>query len=156
MVRLIPTLCAAERAAFLSTAQRFLRVPYKHRGRSFKGVDCIGLPMVVLGMLGYRAQDRRDYSPAPDGVTLRASLVAHLGDPISLEQAQPGDIALMRWYESKRVIWFNHVGILTPYHLGGFSLLHSYMPNKEVIEHRLGKPWDRRVVEVFSLTGEAA
>lgn len=158
MSRLIPKLSADERAAFIANVRLFMtcgenggRVKYKHRGRSFRGVDCIGMPAVALAMLGYRGDTPAFYSPAPDGHTLRDGLIAHFGDPIPLSQAQPGDIPLMRWHQSHGKRWFNHVGVLVPYYLGGLGIIHSLADNKEVVEHNLGTPWDRRIVEVYSL-----
>lgn len=155
MNRILPRLSAEQRTAFIAAARSFRDVPFKRRGRSFRGVDCVGLPVCALAMIGLSANDLRVYSPRPDGVTLRATLVAHLGPPIPVPDAQPGDIALMRWHESNGTVWHNHVGIFTPYHLGGLSLLHAFKPAGRVIEHNIESPWDRRIAEVFSLGGDA-
>lgn len=143
-------------------------VRYRHRGRSLKGVDCIGLPMYLLTQIGVDGEDVDGYSAIPDGELLRESLRERLGEPISPWEARPGDIPLMRWYETKERNWLNHVGILTrlpyavpnPKHpLERFALLHSFKEpanTGRVMEHRIDAKWCRRIVEVYSLTGGVA
>lgn len=148
MSRLVAPLDDAERAAFIAEARTYLRVPFRHTGRSRRGVDCVGLVAVALAAVGREVDDRRDYGRDPVRDGLRDVLVAHFGDPIA-DEPQPGDVALMRWHEASGVPLFNHVGILTDYPLGGLALLHALHSNREVVEHRLAGPWPRRVVEVY-------
>jgi cell wall-associated NlpC family hydrolase len=138
MSRLSAPLSAAERTAFIARARELLGAPYRHRGRSERGVDCIGLVVYALAPLR-DLHDRRVYSPAPDGVQLRDALTAHFGDPVS--DLQPGDVVLMRWHQHP-----NHVALVTDYPTGGLALLHSYAQAKHVVEHRLAEPWPRRIV----------
>lgn len=160
--RLIPPLLPEERAAFIAYARTFLtagpdggRVRFKHHGRNYRGVDCIGLCVASLAAVGREANDLRRYPRTPDGHTLRAALVEHLGAPV--DTLQPGDIALMRWYESQGNRWDTHVGIITDYPVdpNSLAMIHAYQQadradgGGEVIEHRLGAPWDRRIVEGF-------
>lgn len=162
MTRLIPHLTEAERVEFIATAQSLLTgnkkrgpVRFKHMGRSTKGIDCIGVPVWTyreMG-LGTLVHDLDRYSRAPDGVTLREALRAHLGPAVKLAAGRAGDIALMRWYdkrgEGSNVGWHNHVGILTDYPYGGLALLHSYLGNRKVVQHRIDAVWARRIVEVY-------
>ncbi len=148
MSRLVAPLDDAERAAFVAEARTYLRVPFRHAGRSRRGVDCSGVVVVALGAVGREVADRRDYGRDPVRDGLRDVLVAHFGDPITGEP-EPGYVALMRWHEAGGVPLFNHVGILTDYPLGGLALLHALHSNREVVEHRLAGPWPRRVVEVY-------
>jgi cell wall-associated NlpC family hydrolase len=154
MTRLVAPLDAAERAAFIAEARTYLRVPFRHTGRSRRGVDCVGLVAVALAAVGRDVADRRDYGRDPVRDGLRAVLVDHFGEPVwrkgePMEALQPGDVALMRWHEAGGVHLFNHVGILTDYPLGGVALLHALAQNREVVEHRLAEPWTRRVIEAF-------
>lgn len=155
--RIVAPLSDEERTVFIAVVRSFLtagknggRVEYRHRGRNFRGVDCIGVPIYAMGVIGRDIRDLRVYSPAPDGHTLRDALIAHLGQPIAPEDMQPGDIALMRWHQLNGLDLFNHVGVVTPYPIAGhLALLHSYAPNQQVTEHIIGEPWDRRIVEGF-------
>ena len=147
MSRLVAPLTAAERDAFIAEARTYLRVPFRHTGRSRRGVDCVGLVAVALAAVGREVADRRDYGRDPVRDGLREVLVAHFGEPVA--EAQPGDVALMRWHESNGVQLYCHVGILTDYPLGGLALLHAHSQNRQVVEHRLAGPWPRRVVETY-------
>lgn len=163
-MRILAPLSDDERIAFIAAARTFLtagpdggRVPFRHHGRSYKGVDCIGFCGLSLRAVGRYFQDLKQYPRTPDGSTLRQGLVAHLGESLTPEQMQPGDIALMRWHESDEKRWDTHVGIITDYPVdpSSFAMIHAYRQADdpkgigEVIEHRLGAPWDRRIVEVF-------
>lgn len=137
-----------ERATFISTARSYERVPFRHTGRTKAGLDCVGLIVVSLAAVGREIADRRDYgrNPVEDG--LRDVLVEHFGDPIT-DEPRAGDIPLMRWHREGDVHLFNHVGIFTDYPLGGLALIHALFSNREVVEHRVGGPWPRRIVEVW-------
>lgn len=146
-MRLVEPLTDAERAAFIAEARTWLRVPFRHTGRSRRGVDCVGLVAVALAKVGREVADRRDYGRDPVRDGLREVLVSHFGEPVA--EMQPGDVALMRWHEPMGVRLFCHVGIVTDYPLGGLALIHAHSQNREVVEHRLAGPWPRRIVEVW-------
>lgn len=153
-MRLVEPLSDTERARFITAARSLLRTPFRHTGRTPRGVDCVGLVVVALQAVGREVSDRRDYGRNPVRDGLRDVLVAHFGEPVwrqgePLEALQPGDVALMRWHQDGAVHLFNHVGIVTDYPLGGPALLHALHSNREVVEHRLAGPWPRRVVEAF-------
>lgn len=176
MSRLLPILSAPERAVAIQEARRLLTagkgrfagrpVRWRHQGRTLRGLDCLGLIDWVLGRLGVVGDYAVDYSPDPDGVRLQEGLRRHFGEPIwKLGDEKPkreilaGDVVLMRWHErmqdGRKIVLPNHVGFLTevPYSGGGFGVLHCYAAQKSVTEHRLAAPWDRRILEVYSLTG---
>jgi hypothetical protein len=167
-MRLIEPLTDAEREAFVAACRALLTanagkaVPYGHRGRGWK-VDCIGVPIIGLAAVGRTVEDERRYSPRPDGHTLKEVLTRHLGDPIAtasrtpdralLEGLQPADIVLMRWNQPNGLRLHCHVGVVTDAarYEGGerLCLLHAWADNHEVVEHGIGTPWDRRIVEVY-------
>jgi len=141
MTRLVAPLTAEESAAMVAAARTFLRVPYKHRGRSRAGVDCIGLIACALQAVGRDIEDREAYSPAPQGDSLHEAAAYHLGTPVPKDAMQPGDVVLLRWFKHP-----NHVALVTPYPYGGLALLHSFKASHEVIEHRLDDEWRSRIV----------
>jgi cell wall-associated NlpC family hydrolase len=153
MTRILPT--DLDRSAFIAAARSLDGMKFRPQARGLRGVDCVGLCVFALAQMGIQCEDMQGYSNEPDGKTLRANLEKHLGAPVT--QWRAGDIVLMRWYETKRKCWDNHVGILTDYPLGGFALLHADGTSgvRRVVEHRLGSPWDRRISAVYSLTGAA-
>lgn len=159
MERILPRLSGADRTAFIAAARSLLGVPFKHKGRTAAGVDCVGLCVYALKQIGHDCEDLADYSMSPDGVTLQQKVEAHLGPPT--KNWQPGDIVLMRWHESDKV-YCNHVGILglAPYGRV-WTLIHSHRESarrkgeeNRVKEVRLAEPWGRRVFAVYSLTGD--
>lgn len=177
MSRIIPILSPPERAVAIQEARGLLTaskrkgeagkpVRWRHQGRTLRGLDCLGVPIWVLGRLGVVPEDAADYSPNPDGVRLEDALLRHFGEPIwRLGNERPrwriraGDIVLMRWTErvqdGKKIVLPNHVGMLTPlpYDPEGLAVLHCYAAQKTIVEHRLAAPWDRRILAVYSLTG---
>lgn len=148
-MRLIEPLTDVERAVFIAEARTYLRTPFRHAGRSRRGIDCLGLIVCGLAAAGRAIGDRRDYGRDPVRDNLRGEMVSRFGAPLPPQSMQPGDIALMRWHEEGGVKLFNHVGILTHYPLGELALLHALWANRKVVEHRLAGPWPRRIVEVF-------
>lgn len=141
MTRLIAPLSAGERTGFITAARAFLDTPFRHRGRSLRGIDCLGLVACSLQAVGVTPQDERLYGrePEPDGEKLRAALMAHFGEPVS--KLTPGCVVLMQWHKRP-----NHVAIVGDYP-GGLSLIHALAEQQRVVEHRLAAPWDRRIVQ---------
>lgn len=150
MARTVARLSAKQRTAMVAAARSFLGVPFKHRGRSRRGVDCVGLVVVALAAVKRTVVDRRHYGRKPEEDGLYEVLCDHLGDPVPMETMRPGDVVLMAVYASIREAHLpNHVGIITEYPGGGFALLHSLAMNKEVIEHRLDDAWASRIRGVW-------
>lgn len=149
--RIISPLSDDQRAALIAAARTFRDVPYRHRGRSHHGVDCIGLVGCAFLAIGIQFQDQRVYSPAPDGSLLAEALTAHLGDPVwTAGSREPmalrrGDVTLMRWHKHP-----NHIGLVTDYPLSGqVAIIHSYSEAQRVVEHRIADPWPRRIVAAW-------
>jgi cell wall-associated NlpC family hydrolase len=145
--RLIAPLSAEERAGFIAAARSYLGVPFKHRGRSARGIDCVGLVAVALAAVGRQIADEKAYGRDPVRDGLRDRLIAHLGSPVT--DYQPGDVLLLRWHMAGPVHLFNHVAIATDCPYGGLNMIHALAQNKAVVEHRIGEPWPRRIVEAF-------
>ena len=143
MTRLVAPLTAEESAAFIAAARRLAGTPFKHRGRSERGVDCLGLVKVALDAVGRETADERLYGrePEPEGLRLRAALREHFGAPVPL---QAGCVVLMRWHALP-----NHVAIVGDYVHGGLSLIHALASEGRVVETRLADPWPRRIVEGY-------
>ena len=149
-MRTLPRLPEATRAAFLAAARAYVGVRWRHLGRSQKGVDCIGLVIAALRDCGVAVDSPPTYTREPDG-TLRDGLIERLGEPVTDWRA--GDVVLMRWNTLNGP--HCHVGILGT-NRGEWTLLHAYLAEQRVVEHRLDGHWPRRIADVFSLTGGAA
>lgn len=140
--RLIEPLTDDERRAFISAARARIGTPFRHRGRTATGLDCIGLLVVALHAAGRVPVDRRTYGRQPDRDRLRETVREHFGPPVS--DMRPGDIVLMRWSDRPQ-----HVAIVGDYAHGGLSLIHSDNAFGAVTEHRYAAPWAARVLEIY-------
>lgn len=119
-------------ADVVRVARSFVGVRYVHQGRSRDGVDCIGLPRCVRDELGLPLLD------AEPGYT-RTSHSSEMLDfcrrnllAINLANAAPGDLLVQ---VNGRL---RHMAIVGNYPGGGLSLIHAFLPNRKVIECRIG------------------
>lgn len=126
-----------QRMDFVEAARTFLGVPFRHQGRTRRGMDCIGLVVLSLRAAGVSVADRTDYGRTPTAARkLWDSLVAELGPP-ALTRAtpadlQPGDIVAMSWGVAGEA----HVGIVWA-HPEGAGLIHTEASIGEVVEQRI-------------------
>lgn len=127
--------------------REWLGTPWEHQGRTRRGIDCAGLVVVVAHALGLTSYDTTAYGRYPRAGELREHLLEHCepwaGAP------QEGLVAEVAMRREPR-----HVGLIVPYPLGGFALLHS-ATGRGVIEHRLSPEWARRIVALYRLPGVA-
>jgi len=130
-------------AKSIAEARSYIGTPWRHRGRSRFGIDCIGLIVNAVAAGGIVMRDRRDYGREPWRDGLRGELVEHFGDPVI--DLQPGDVVLMRFEDHPEP---GHVGLIADYAHGGLSLIHSYS-RVSVCEHRLDDAWRARIIEGF-------
>lgn len=134
-----------ERAKMLEYARSIVKqAKWRHRGRKPWAVDCIGILVLSVEAAGGTIQDTQHYGREPWNDKLREHLQMRFGDPIPLDQAQPGDIALFKWPDKEP----SHIGILGDYPHGGFSLIHANM-DLGVVEHALAGAWLRLLHEVY-------
>jgi cell wall-associated NlpC family hydrolase len=146
-VRLIAPLTDAERAGMIAAARALVGVPFRHRGRSLRGVDCVGVVAMALATQGRGVEARAHYgrNPANDG--LREVCQAHFGDPVA--ELQAGDVALLAWHDDERNREPNHVGVLFDHPNGGLAMVHALKQNNRVIAHRLEAQHFARIVEGY-------
>lgn len=146
-------LTAKKRLAVIAAARALVDTPFLHRGRSERGIDCLGLVVVALASVGVTTADKRLYgrSPEPEGEELRRVIVEHFGEPTwskdqPIETLKPGTLVTLQWHGRP-----NHVAFVGDYLLGGLSLIHADALVGRVVEHRLADPWPRRIVEGWLL-----
>ena len=140
-----------EPSDIIAQARSWIGTPYHHQAR-LKGVgcDCLGLVVGIADELGLKHVDGRalssfdetDYSRQPDSERLTRMLQSVLHE-IPIREAAPGDLALFTIERNPQ-----HVGLLTEYE-GGLGVIHSYAPSRKVVEHRLDKKWQQRIIKVF-------
>lgn len=143
--RALPMLTPEQRAQLVREARSYLGVRWRHQGRSRQGVDCVGLLIAAFRSTGVEPLDAVGYGRVPYKSKLEEMLRANLGEPIPKEQMRAGDVVLMKWNGAP-----SHVGLLSDYPLGGFALIHAFLQNKCVVEHRMDAAWIDHIVEVYS------
>ena len=131
-------------AKAIAEARSYIGVPWRHRGRSRFGIDCIGLIVNSMAAGGIVMRDRRDYGREPWRDGLQREMIEHFGGPVT--DLQAGYVVLMRFEDHPEP---GHVGIIGDYAHGGLSLIHSYS-RVAVCEHRLDDAWRARIIEGYN------
>lgn len=131
-----------------TAARKYLGIPFRHRGRSVRALDCIGLLVMAFRDCGHEVgNDRQHYGREPHADGLREGLIAEFGQPAS--DMQVGDVALIAYNTEVP----HHVAIVGDYIYGGFSLIHADGMVGKVVEHRLDPMWQRMIIETYRMNG---
>lgn len=126
------------RDAIVAEALTWRGVPFLHQGRTRAGVDCIGLGIKVgeaLGLIG--TTPHPNYIRNADGKDLMAAFRATMGRRKLIDQAEPGDVFLIR--DLQFVI---HVAICID--LNPVKIIHAHYDSGQVIVHRPDQIYDRQ------------
>jgi len=139
-------------------ARRYIDVPFRHRGRDRRGLDCAGLIVAAFRDLGVLLPDFRKYGKEPhnDGLVAHATLA--LGEPIATTPVDgtdllPGDVIVMRFE-----IHPHHMAVVGRHPLGHLSIIHadgdaSPAPGRKkpgrVLEQGLSADMIQRITHVF-------
>lgn len=124
-------------------ARSFVGTPWRHQGRTVRGIDCIGLADMSIGTVRPLAKARTDYGRLPSNGKLRASLIEHFGLPVS-DGLRFGDWVTMKWAGEE-----HHLALVADHPVHPFSLIHASNLDGRVIEHGADPQWRRRIVDVF-------
>lgn len=131
----------------VTAARQYLGVPFRHRGRTARGLDCVGLGWRAYADLGVVLPDLRQYGREPRDERLLKAIKAALGEPVGFgptAELQPGDVPLFDYNDEP-----HHVGIVGWLAYGALSLIHADSIVGEVVEHRLDDAWCARMSWVF-------
>ncbi len=129
-------------AAILARARRLLGTPFRHQGRvPGRGLDCVGLALVVARELGLSAYDWTGYPRLPQPRLLFAHAVRAGFRRKPVERAAGGDLLVMRFHDDPC-----HVAIATE---GACGVIHACARRGRVVEHRLDRRWRARIVDCF-------
>lgn len=123
-------------------ARTFIGAKFRHRGRSPKMMDCVGLGLLAYQKCGVELPDHRHYQPDParHGPGLLEYVERALGKPIATEPVpysmiQDGDVVVIRYVHEP-----HHVAIVGTHPLGYLSLIHAHGLYGRVLEQ--GMPPD--------------
>jgi cell wall-associated NlpC family hydrolase len=117
-------------------ARTWLGVPFRHQGRDRNGVDCIGLPIVILQNLGILPAgfELTNYSRFPHQNELEPRILEYCK---SLKDVTPGCLVALSRHRT-----LAHVAIYTDTD----TIIHAFerAPHASVIEHGFRGMWRRR------------
>jgi cell wall-associated NlpC family hydrolase len=85
------------RQAIVDEARSYLGCPFKHRGRTRNGIDCVGLPIAIGWSLGlHKYEDEVEYTRQSTGHVLLKPFLEHCERLSNPALAQDGDILILR------------------------------------------------------------
>ena len=129
-------------------ASRYIGVPFVHMGRSVRGLDCVGLVVMVARELGMDVLDSTYYGREParnnNAFQLADYLRRNMGEPVQ-RPYQPNDVVMMKLRPRFAPA---HVGIVAP-HKFGLGLIHSYGSIGKVVLQRIDHRRHEQIVEVY-------
>lgn len=130
-------------------ALRYEGSPFLHMGRTAKGMDCVGLLVLVARELGLEVTDSPYYGREParnnNSFQLRDYLIKNLGNPVD-RPYQVNDVVTMRM---RKRFAPHHVAIIAP-HRYGLALIHTYGEVKRVVYQRIDQARHDQICEVWS------
>ena len=141
------------RAQIVAEARSFKGTPYQDKGRmKGRGLDCVGLPLMVAGALGLKDKDGKlihgglytDYSSQPLADYVHQLCMKHLVHR-PVREAKEGDVVSVAVATAPC-----HVGILGRDDAGNLTLIHAFNSGKNiVIEQPIDEKWRRRLRAAF-------
>lgn len=140
-----------DKKEFVANSRTYIGTPFRHRGRTRNGLDCVGLAVRVLMDMDKIVIDKKVYGPEPSKDGLRDYIEQNIGSPVATKedidngfQLELGDILLMKF-----TLEPHHVAIVSDYIYGGDAMIHAYAAVERVVEHRLDDVWRDRILGVY-------
>lgn len=137
----MPSECDLRTAAVVA-ARSWIGVPFRHQGRSRRGVDCVGLLVQIGRALDLPHYDVTGYTRRAQGMGFLEHFRANL-EEIALPQAGPGDVLV--FIES---LYPCHTGVLSDLH-DVPHLIHAHAGRGQVMEEPYHGEWVERVRFAF-------
>lgn len=139
-------------SALADAARGFIGVPFRHRGRSRVGVDCVGLALLAYRDCGVSLPDYRLYGREPhrDGLVQRVTTALGppvMTAPVNRSAIEDGDVVLIR-YEVQP----HHAAVVGVRCYGdteALTLIHAEGVHGAVLEQRLTDDVISRITHVF-------
>jgi hypothetical protein len=138
------------RAEVVAEARRWLGTPFRPKGRSHRGLDCIGLVVVVGTAFDVPHEDQQHYTDWPDPERRLLTELGRFLEPQPLDQSWEGAIGV---FTQDRLP--GHVGIFSLQH-GVRHMIHARMATRRVLEEAFD-PHSReyRLLALFGFPGLA-
>lgn len=130
-------------------AMSYVGCPFQHMGRSRKGLDCVGLLVLVARDMGWTVKDSPHYGREParnnNSFQLADYLRANLGEPVQREP-QPNDVLLLKLRPRFAPA---HVAMVAP-HRYGIGMIHTYGEIGKVVYHRIDQTRRAQIAGVYA------
>lgn len=135
-------------ADVLALARTYLGCPWKHRGRTRTGIDCVGLLIVVGKEFGlHNYLDDVAYRRLSVGSDLIKPFVEHCDRIPDLNKLCSGDILVMR-----DTLFPQHV-VMVAEESGRLSIVHATVHRGAVVEEAMTEDWRRKIISGFKFRG---
>lgn len=130
----------------IEEARSYLGTPWKHQGRTRRGVDCVGFIILAFTKFNIYIKEIKGYSRFPDGIELKKVMDAQPNFK-QVNNIIPGDIILFRIKRDPQ-----HVALAVNSTTADIAIIHSYNGGEaKVIEHDLAPYWRSKIVSVYRL-----
>jgi cell wall-associated NlpC family hydrolase len=132
----------------LALTRTYVGTPWKHRGRTRSGIDCVGLLISVgkeLGLHDY--PDDVGYRRLSTGSDLIKPFVEHCDRIPDLNKLRSGDILIMR-----DTLFPQHV-VMVADDSGRLSIVHATVHRGAVVEESFTDDWRRKIITGFRFRG---
>lgn len=130
-------------------ARRWVDTPYRHKGRSDRGLDCIGLAVVVARSFGIAIADEENYTNWADPQRRLLKVMETHGCRIAHPESPfPGTIGIF-----SQAGLPGHVGIFSRKH-GVVHLIHAHIRHRRVVEEPYAsRDPELRLIRRYELPG---
>ena len=125
----------------VEAARAYLGTPYRHQGRTQRGLDCIGLVLRVAHDLQITDYEVSHYGRVPSGRMMQRLIEEHCRK-IAINQAVIGDMLHMAFEDQPQ-----HVALLTDR-----GMIHADS-RRGVVEHGIGDQWRMKIRAAYQLPG---
>jgi len=122
-----------------SAREGWLGVPYRHQGRTKRGVDCLGLLVCSARDFGLTVVDNLAYGRKPCHETMKEGLLDHMVK-INRADLRPGDVLYIRWPNDPHPL---HLALVTSFNDSGVPIIMHADCDKQrkVVEITLPLNW---------------
>jgi len=127
------------RDEIIKNARECIGVPFRHQGKTMKGMDCRGLLIHAFGKAGLEVNDIKGYGRDPNPSQMNAAMLKVCGK-VSFNEIEPTDIIYFRFNRRP-----THLALYT----GKNSIIHSYLAMRRVVEHEIDREWINSIVCVY-------
>jgi hypothetical protein len=118
---------AYTRDDIVKAGRSYIGTPFKFRGRSRLGIDCVGLLYCIGQDIGFPIEDDQTYSKFPEPDKFRNIIYAH-SKPGDANNLRNGTVAMF-----KQSIYPLHCGVLVVDNTG-IKVINANMKSRKVVE----------------------